>query len=417
MPNIINTRPWTSQPQYKTIVNGGIGWSAGDGLVPTTLSKFGRKSNPASLTSVDTVPSFVTGKTFTVVAIYACPLASQSAGQLRIGGTSDGIRLNCATSSGGLNPVAWTANGVTSLLSDIVSVSGFDDTPLVSIASCGPSDIKTWFGASGAGSSNFSGIYSHDNVVAMNAPSNLNIQITGPAMDWYGVIVIPWRVSDAYAIELIRNPWQLFAPLRSRLFVPPPTSSGLYTLTAQSGSYSLSGQNTNLLKTKLLAAQSGSYALAGQSAQLLKSKRLISSGGSYQTIGSDTSLYRSRQLSLSGGTYSITGASADIVFTGLAVNYVLTAQGGSYSLTGSSASITYTALSPSYLLVAQGGTYSLFGNSAEIKKSKRLVASGGTYSYAGQQVNITAGPAISSNLVRYINVLTGEILLLQPLIA
>lgn len=68
----------------------------------------------------------------------------------------------------------------------------------------------------------------------------------------------------------------------------------------------------------------------------------------------------------------------------------------------------------SYVLTAQGGTYSLTGNSAEIKKSKRLVASGGAYSYAGQQVNITAGPSVVSNLVRYINVLTGEVMILKP---
>jgi hypothetical protein len=65
-------------------------------------------------------------------------------------------------------------------------------------------------------------------------------------------------------------------------------------------------------------------------------------------------------------------------------------------------------------LTAQGGTYNLSGNSADIKKSKRLVASGGTYLYAGQQVNITAGPAVVSNLVRYINVLTGEVMILKP---
>jgi hypothetical protein len=210
----------TSQPQHQTIVNGGVGWSAGYGLVPTTVGGFGRKSKPAALTSVGTVSSFVTDKTFTVVAIYACPLASQSAGQLRIGGDYDGIRLEVTTSAGGLNPVAWTATAVANLPFDVVGVSGFDDTPLVSIASCGPSDIKTWFGASGAGSSKFSGIYSHANTVAMVAPSNLNIRITGPAMDWYGVIVIPGRVSDAYAIDLIRNPWQIFEDEEEYRFIP-----------------------------------------------------------------------------------------------------------------------------------------------------------------------------------------------------
>jgi len=192
--------------------------------------------------------------------------------------------------------------------------------------------------------------------------------------------------------NLALNPWQIFAPRETRLFVPVSSIGGSYTLTAQAGIYSLTGQP----------------------AQLLKSKLLTSSGGTYQHVGADASLYRSKQLSLSGGSYSISGASADITFTGLSANFTLTAQGGIYNLSGSAADITYTALSPSYLLTAQGGTYTLSGNSIDLRKSKRLTASGGGYSYTGQQVNITAGPAVVSTLVKYINVLTGEILLLQP---
>jgi len=208
----------------------------------------------------------------------------------------------------------------------------------------------------------------------------------------YGGALLSGALSDSDVAKLSENPWQIFAPRETRLFVPVSYIGGSYTLTAQAGIYSLTGQP----------------------AQLLKSKLLTSSGGTYQHVGADASLYRSRQLSLSGGSYSFSGASADITFTGLSANYILTAQGGIYSLVGSSADITYTALSPSYLLTAQGGTYNLSGNDIDLRKSKRVTASGGVYSYIGQQVNITAGPAVVSTLVRYINVLTGEILLLQP---
>lgn len=246
------------------------------------------------------------------------------------------------------------------------------------------------------------GILQGADTVTASAPSGINqIDIgaspwAGPGEYFQGRISAPMVLNAALTatqiLALKSNPWQIFAPIQRQIFAAVAGGAGSYTLTAQSGS----------------------YALAGQSAQLLKSKLLISSGGIYQNIGSAASLYRSRKLSLSGGTYSISGASADITFTGLAANYLLTAQGGSYSLAGSSADIIYTALSPSYLLVAQGGTYSLSGNSAEIKKSKRLAASGGSYLYTGQQVNITAGPSVVSNLVRYINVLTGEVMILKP---
>jgi hypothetical protein len=246
------------------------------------------------------------------------------------------------------------------------------------------------------------GILQGTDTVTASAPSGINqIDIgaspwAGPGEYFQGRISAPMVLNAALTatqiLALKSNPWQIFAPIQRPIFASVAGGAGSYTLTAQSGAYNL----------------------AGQSAQLLKSKLLISSGGIYQNTGADASLYRSRQLSLSGGTYVISGASADITFTGLAANYTLTAQGGIYNLAGSSADITYTALSPSYILTAQGGTYNLSGNSADIKKSKRLVASGGTYLYAGQQVNITAGPAVVSNLVRYINVLTGEVMILKP---
>jgi hypothetical protein len=246
------------------------------------------------------------------------------------------------------------------------------------------------------------GILQGTDTVTASAPSGIN-QIDIGASPWAGPgeyfqgrisapMVLNAALTDKQILALKSNPWQIFAPIQRPIFASVAGGAGSYTLTAQSGAYNL----------------------AGQSAQLLKSKLLISSGGIYQNTGADASLYRSRQLSLSGGTYVISGASADITFTGLAANYTLTAQGGIYNLAGSSADITYTALSPSYILTAQGGTYNLSGNSADIKKSKRLVASGGTYLYAGQQVNITAGPAVVSNLVRYINVLTGEVMILKP---
>ena len=66
------------------------------------------------------------------------------------------------------------------------------------------------------------------------------------------------------------------------------------------------------------------------------------------------------------------------------------------------------------MLVAQGGSYTISGGSADLKRSKKLTASGGLYTYSGSTINITAGPAVVSTLVKYRNVLTGEILLLQP---
>jgi len=298
--------------------------------------------------------------------------------------------------NGNLTAQTFTINGVAQYNEPTYTIESNIDTPVAVRYSKATGKIS-WF--------RFGVKYSVD-TTATTSPTvggNVVFGASGP----YSANGLPWldvasvvlgfvgELSDSEIYDLtkdVKSVWGAFEPRETRLFVPVSSIGGSYTLTAQAGIYSLTGQP----------------------AQLLKSKLLTSSGGTYQHVGADASLYRSKQLSLSGGSYSTSGTSADITFTGLSANYQLTAQGGSYSLAGSSADITYTALSPSYILTAQGGTYNLSGNSAEIKKSKRLVASGGSYLYAGQQVNITAGPAVVSTLVKYINVLTGEILLLQP---
>jgi len=298
--------------------------------------------------------------------------------------------------TGNLTAQTYVINGIAQYSESNYTIESNIDTPVACRYSKATGKIS-WF--------RFGNKSSPDTTAATSPTVGGNVVFgaSGPYSDngspWLDVasIVLGFvgELSDSEIYDLtkdVKSVWGAFETRETRLFVPVSSIGGSYTLTAQAGIYSLTGQP----------------------AQLLKSKLLTSSGGTYQHVGADASLYRSKQLSLSGGSYSTSGTSADITFTGLAANYLLTAQGGSYNLVGSSADITYTALSPSYLLTAQGGTYTLSGNSIDLRKSKRLTASGGGYSYTGQQVNITAGPAVVSTLVKYINVLTGEILLLQP---
>ena len=95
-------------------------------------------------------------------------------------------------------------------------------------------------------------------------------------------------------------------------------SSGAYTLTCQTGIYSLSGNATTLLKSKFLTANVGTYSISGQNATLAKSKYLPCNFGAYSLNGQDATLTKTS-----------------------AGNYVLTCQTGNYSLTGGNATLTY----------------------------------------------------------------------------
>ena len=190
--------------------------------------------------------------------------------------------------------------------------------------------------------------------------------------------------------------------------VPSSGSGGggtAYTLTAQGGSYSLSGQSVSVLRSKRIISAGGSYAITGQFATVLRSKSLTASGGSYTTVGQNINLNRNRFLTASGGSYSVGGQSVNLyrnrslsasggtyTVTGQLANLyrskLLIASGGSYAMVGQPAGITYSAGSAAYTLIAQGGVYVVTGQDVVLKRSKNLIASGGSYSLTGQQATL-----------------------------
>lgn len=134
-----------------------------------------------------------------------------------------------------------------------------------------------------------------------------------------------------------------FNPISSQPVSSVPTAGAAnnYTLTAQSGSYSVSGQSANLTRSRLLTADFGIYAVTGQSATILRSKVLVADPGAYSVTGQQVGINVNRMLTASPGSYSIAGQSATITKTAAGA-YTLTALSGSYDLTGQSATITYT---------------------------------------------------------------------------
>ena len=62
-----------------------------------------------------------------------------------------------------------------------------------------------------------------------------------------------------------------------------------------------------------LSADPGSYALTGLAASVLSGRMVTASPGAYSLIGADAGLFRGFFLSVDSGTYALTGATADLL--------------------------------------------------------------------------------------------------------
>jgi len=110
-----------------------------------------------------------------------------------------------------------------------------------------------------------------------------------------------------------------------------------YSVIGDSGSYAVTGQAADLLKSKVVLANNGSYALAGQTADLLKTRILTADNGAYAVTGQTASLLRSKVVTGNFGVYTTTGTDATIQKSRL-----FTADPGFYAVTGQDALVSWS---------------------------------------------------------------------------
>jgi len=171
-----------------------------------------------------------------------------------------------------------------------------------------------------------------------------------------------------------------------------------YTLTADSGSYALTGQDAGLIAARTLTADQGSYAVTGQTADLIRTVRLLADQGSYALTGQDAALRAARLIGADSGSYSITGQDATLTYAASGV-YTLTADSGTYSISGQDATLTYVPL-VNYTLTADAGSYAITGQAADLiytpLNNYVLSAEFGQYSIAGQDAALrySGAPAV-----------------------
>jgi len=105
-------------------------------------------------------------------------------------------------------------------------------------------------------------------------------------------------------------------------------AAGAFTLVADGGTYTYSGNNVTLTYTPL-----GGFTLSAD-------------GGVFSYAGNDANLLFNKLLSADGGTYSYSGNNADLTYVPFSGAYTIIADGGVYSYSGNGANLIYTGLQP-----------------------------------------------------------------------
>lgn len=152
-----------------------------------------------------------------------------------------------------------------------------------------------------------------------------------------------------------------------------PVGAAAYTLTADAGTFALTGVAAALRAARTLTAASGTFALTGNAANLLYGRKLAAGAGSFALTGNDATFPRTYRLAAAAGAYALTGNSA-----GLVKGFSLTASAGSFALTGIAA-----GLRRAVVLSAGTGSYALSGQPASFPLTRRLAAESGSYALTG----------------------------------
>ena len=98
--------------------------------------------------------------------------------------------------------------------------------------------------------------------------------------------------------------------------------------------------------TYTLIADGGTYSYSGNNANTLFGRRVAADGGTYSYTGNNANTLFGRRVAADGGTYSYSGNNSDLIFVE-GSTYTLDADGGTYSYAGNSVNIPFEYVSAS----------------------------------------------------------------------
>ena len=165
------------------------------------------------------------------------------------------------------------------------------------------------------------------------------------------------------------------------------TVSG-YTITAELGTFTLTGNSASLLANRKLTTVVGTFAFTGSAVGLLKGYTLVAVTGIFTLTGNAAGLILARQFTAATGPFILTGNVAN-----LRRDYTLTTNAGVFSHTGN-----VTNLIKGRTLTANIGAFTLTGNVVGLISARRLISSVGVFTFTGNAVGILANRILTANV-------------------
>ena len=198
----------------------------------------------------------------------------------------------------------------------------------------------------------------------LNAPHSLVHRITSSGAAY----TVDWTLGTSGTWSALTAAWK-------------ETSTG-YTLTADAGSFTVTGTAANLVRGLKVAADAGSYSVTGTAANLLRGYKLAANTTAYSLTGTDVTFLRGYKLAGDVGSYAVNGTAAT-----LARSYLFAADAGEYLWTGTDAD-----LRKGRTLAADAGVYAWTGTDASLLSTRTLAVDAGSYAWTGTDAALTYTP-------------------------
>ncbi len=162
------------------------------------------------------------------------------------------------------------------------------------------------------------------------------------------------------------------------IIITSPAGVTEYSLTCESGSFSLTGQTAGTLKDSKVSIDPGSFNLAGQTAGTLKDSKLGIGSGSFGLTGQTAGTLKDSKLGADSGSFGLTGQTA-----GTLKDSKIPIGAGAHAITGKDAD-----LFKGQKMAADAGSYDLAGQIVALLKSGRLSVEPGAYELTGLDADL-----------------------------
>lgn len=179
--------------------------------------------------------------------------------------------------------------------------------------------------------------------------------------------------------------------------------AGAFTLSGQSagvlralavsgdvGTFSLTGQSAGALATRTISSDAANFALGGQNAGLLAAYSVSAAASSFSLTGQDAALLKGFSITFDVGTFNETGQNA-----GLLATRQISTDAGSFSVSSQDATLTKTSASS---LAADVGTFAFVGQAATLMVARLLGGAATDFVLAGQDANLSKAITLTAEV-------------------